>query len=241
MDGLAIHPYGDSSSQAPILSAHPRTTAVGLADYGKLVRLLGEAFDGTAQRGTTLPILYDEFGVESRIPAAKARLYTGAEPTTTRPVDEPTQGEYYRQALELAFCQPNVRGLILFHLADEPALAGWQSGIYYVDGKAKRSLREVAAADARDEARRGRLLPRPQARPRRAQGALAPRDGARGRQDAARLPRAVHARLRLPGPPRAGGRRAPSARAARDGHRRDPLPRAAAAAVPSSPARTCSA
>jgi hypothetical protein len=146
MDGLAIHPYGDSSSQPPILSAHPRTTAIGLADYGKLVRLLGEAFDGTPQRGTTLPILYDEFGVESRIPAAKARLYTGAEPTTTRPVDEPTQGEYYRQALGLAFCQPNVRGLILFHLADEPALAGWQSGVYYVDGKAKRSLPEVTAA-----------------------------------------------------------------------------------------------
>jgi hypothetical protein len=146
MDGLAIHPYGDNSSQPPILSAHPRTTAIGLADYAKLVRLLGEAFDGTAQRGTTLPILYDEFGVESRIPAAKARLYSGSEPAVTRPVDEPTQGIYYRQALELAFCQPNVRGLMLFHVADEPARAGWQSGLYYVDGRPKRSLAEVAKA-----------------------------------------------------------------------------------------------
>lgn len=153
MDGLAIHPYGDSSSQPPILSAHPRTSAIGLADYAKLVGLLGEAFDGTAQRGSTLPVLYDEFGVESRIPAPKARLYSGTEPAATKPVDEATQGEYYRQALELAFCQANVRGLIFFHVADEPARAGWQSGVYYVDGKAKASLKAVAAA-AR-ESRRG--------------------------------------------------------------------------------------
>ena len=31
---------------------------------------------------------------------------------------------YYRQAMQLAFCQPNVRGLFLFHAFDEPALAG---------------------------------------------------------------------------------------------------------------------
>ena len=36
-----------------------------------------EAFDGTAQPGSKLPILYAEFGVESQIPAAKASLYTG--------------------------------------------------------------------------------------------------------------------------------------------------------------------
>ena len=58
----------------------------GLADYEKLVGALGTAFDGTAQPGTTLPILYDEFGVEAVIPAAKASLYTGTEPATVRPV-----------------------------------------------------------------------------------------------------------------------------------------------------------
>src|SRR5918996_5964785 len=41
MDGLAIHPYGDNSSQAPSRSAHPNTTSIGLADYAKLVSLIG--------------------------------------------------------------------------------------------------------------------------------------------------------------------------------------------------------
>ena len=61
----------------------------------KLVALLGTAFDGTAQHGTSLPILYDEFGIETTVPAAKASLYTGTEPATTRPVDEATQAQMY--------------------------------------------------------------------------------------------------------------------------------------------------
>src|SRR5262245_17868492 len=64
MDGLAFHPYPDNSSVSPDLP-HPRSTSIGLGDYDKLVALLGEAFDGTAQLGSSLPILYDEFGIES--------------------------------------------------------------------------------------------------------------------------------------------------------------------------------
>lgn len=153
MDGLALHPYGDSSSQAPPRSAHPYSTAVGLADYKKLVRLLAEAFDGTAQAGTTLPILYDEYGVETTLPEDKAPLYTGVEIPATKPVDEATQGAYYRKAIGMAFCQPNVRGILLFHTIDEEDLNRWQSGIYYVDGTPKASLPDVRRAV--DESRRG--------------------------------------------------------------------------------------
>ncbi|HWI07740.1 MAG TPA: hypothetical protein VNT54_09525, partial [Solirubrobacteraceae bacterium] len=117
-----------------------------LADYGKLVALLAEAFDGTGQRGSTLPILYDEFGVESVIPASKSALYTGTEPAATRPVDEATQAAHYRRALQLAYCQPNVVGLLLFHSHDEPARSGWQSGVLYVDGTPKASLPAVRDA-----------------------------------------------------------------------------------------------
>ena len=116
---FAFHPYADDSTSPPT-ATHPNSTSIGIADYDKLVALLGKAFDGTAQPGSTLPILYDEFGVEAQIPAAKAPLYTGTEPTTTKPVDEATQAQYYRQALQLAFCQPNVIGLLLFHVVDEP-------------------------------------------------------------------------------------------------------------------------
>ncbi len=153
MDGLAIHPYEDNSSIAPVNGRHPNSTTIAVADYDKLVQLLGKSFDGTAQRGSTLPIYYTEFGVESQIPAAKAALYTGREPATVKPVPEAVQGQYYRQAIELAFCQPNVRGFFIFHTVDEGDLNRWQSGLFYVDQQPKSDLPAVRMA--MKEARRG--------------------------------------------------------------------------------------
>jgi hypothetical protein len=147
MDGLAIHPYGDNSSQAPRDSAHPNSTYIGLADYDKLNALLVEAF------GRELPILYDEYGVETEIPASKTSLYSGTEPTTTKPVDEATQAAYYRQAVEMTFCQKNVQGLLLFHVEDERARLSWQSGMYYADGAPRASVTVVRKAA--EESRRG--------------------------------------------------------------------------------------
>jgi hypothetical protein len=146
MDGFAFHPYEDNSSVPPTETHPAPLTEVAIADYDKLVGLLGTAFDGTAQRGSTLPILYDEFGIESQIPASKASAYTGTEPSTTKPVDEATQARMYAQAMAMTFCEPNVIGLLLFHLQDEPALAGWQSGVFYADGTAKTSLLPVRGA-----------------------------------------------------------------------------------------------
>jgi len=145
MDAFVIHVYGDNSSTAPTV-AHPLTTTIGVADYDKIVRLLGEAFDGTGQPGSTLPILYGEYGVETQIPPSKASLYTGTEPSTTKPVSEETQAEYYRQALALAFCQPNVEGMLLFLERDERSLATWQSGVLYADGTPKTSRPAVTEA-----------------------------------------------------------------------------------------------
>ena len=169
MDALALHPYEDNSSVAPIDGVHPNSTTIALADYDKLVTLLGSVFAGTAQRGSTLPIYYDEFGVETQIPPAKAGLYTGQEPVmTVKPVPEAVQGAYYRQAVELAFCQPNVRGMFLFHAIDEPDLNRWQSGLFYVDRSAKSDLGRVRAAISQahrgvvaKESPRDRLSPAP--------------------------------------------------------------------------------
>jgi hypothetical protein len=147
MDAFAFHPYPETSQTGPAF-AHPNGTSIGLADYSKLVGLLGAAFDGTAQHGSTIPILYDEFGIETSPPPSKANLYTGTEPSTTRPVDEATQAQMYTTAMQMTFCQPTVMGLFLFHVQDEPARAAWQSGEYYVDGTPKTSLPAVAAAAA---------------------------------------------------------------------------------------------
>jgi hypothetical protein len=148
MDGFAFHPYEDNSSVAPVLGTHPNTTTIALADYDKLVELLGEAFGDFS-----MPIWYDEFGVESQIPPAKQSLYVNAEPATTKPVPEATQAAYYKQAVQLAFCQPNVRGLFLFHAIDEKDLTGWQSGLYYADDTPKSSLPAVRLA--LEQSRRG--------------------------------------------------------------------------------------
>jgi hypothetical protein len=153
MDALALHPYEDHSSVAPVEGTHQDTTTIAIADYDKLVELLGQAFDGTAQPGSALPIYFDEFGVESQIPSAKQSLYTGSEVAVTEPVDEATQAAYYRQAVQLAFCQPNVRGFFVFHAIDETAMPGWQSGLYYADDTPKTSLAAVQLA--LQQARRG--------------------------------------------------------------------------------------
>ncbi len=139
LDGFAFHPYPASSSIPPDRPTDPASTSILLADYEeKLAPLLEEAF------GPGLPVLYSELGVETAIPPAKASLYEGTEPG--KPVDEPTQADYYRRAIELASCQKDVVGLLLFHSHDEPALTGFQSGVYYVDGTPKTSLEPVRTA-----------------------------------------------------------------------------------------------
>jgi hypothetical protein len=143
MDAFSIHVYGESSRIPPTLQ-HPRTTTIGIADYSKLVALLGEAFDGTAQPGSKLPIVYGEYGVETRIPDAKASLYTGHE--VIQSVDEQTQATYYVEAIHAAEQQPNVRMLFLFHVVDESRLEGLQSATRYADGSPKSSEAPVQAA-----------------------------------------------------------------------------------------------
>jgi hypothetical protein len=148
MDGFSFHPYGENSSTPPDI-AHPLGTSLGLADYPRLVALLGKAFNGTAQPGSKLPIVYDEYGVDSQIPDAKRSFYGGKEPATTKPVSEGVQAAYYDEALRMAACQPTVRGFLIFHVTDETDYNRWQSGVYYADGtpKASRALVKHAIAN----------------------------------------------------------------------------------------------
>jgi hypothetical protein len=144
MDAFAHHPYLERSDVPPDFE-HPRTTTISLADYDKLVDLLGEAFDDTAQRGSDIPILYTEFGVQTVIPPSKRSAYTNlGSPAAKDAVSEETQADYYRQAVELACSQPTVEALYIFHVWDEPDLLGWQSGVYYADHTPKTSRDAVS-------------------------------------------------------------------------------------------------
>jgi hypothetical protein len=142
MDELDVHVYGESPRIPPTLK-HPRTTSIGIADYDKLVTLVKSAF------GKELPLVYGEYGVESTVPLER---YTGRE--VVAPVDQRTQADYYREAIDLASCQPDVRALYLFHVLDEHQLEGLQSGVYYWDGEPKASLAPVRQAIEHPRCRR---------------------------------------------------------------------------------------
>jgi hypothetical protein len=148
MDMFSIHPYPENSSIPPTL-AHPHTTAIGLADYDKLVGLLGAAFDGTAQPGSTLPIVYGEYGLQTVIPPDKAGIYTGAEQQAVKAISEQQQAEGYAEAIDIAACDPTVKMLLFFHVTDEPQLERLQTGVYYADDTPKSSMTPVADAAAR--------------------------------------------------------------------------------------------
>jgi hypothetical protein len=149
MDALAMHPY-PGHSRIPPNVRHTTSRAITLADYPKLVHLLADAFDGTPQRGDGLPIFYTEFGVETPVPPGKRRFYTNFDaPDAADVVSPAVQARYYRLAFQIAYCQPQVEGLFIFHTYDERDLQGWQSGLYYADQTRKPSLasfRHIAAA-----------------------------------------------------------------------------------------------
>ncbi len=165
MDAFAFHPYEDDSSVAPLLGLHPNSTTIAIGDYAKLVALLGTAFDGTAQAGSKLPIVYDEFGVESQIPAAKQDAYTGTEPSTTKPVTEQIAGRLLPPGDPARVLPADGRGAL-------PLPLGGREG---ARGVAVRPL--LRGRHAEDEPRRGARVDGPVAARRRR---TLPRDAARG-------------------------------------------------------------
>ena len=148
MDAFAYHPYMERADLPPT-QRHVRGKTLTIADYGKLVSSLKRAFDGTAQKGSTLPLVYDEFGVEAQVPAAQRAAYSGREPATTHPVPEATQARYYEQGFHLAACQPTVRAIMVFRLIDSEFLESFQSGVFYADRKTPKSSTPAVAAAAR--------------------------------------------------------------------------------------------
>jgi hypothetical protein len=156
MDAFAFHPYMQAS-RVPPTASHPTNTSITVADYPKLVALLEEAFKGTAQPAARLPIYYTEFGVQTTVPRPKLRSYS--DPGFAGRSDSVgfgLQAAYYRSAIALAYCQPTVRGIFIFHTFDEADFAGWQSGLYFADGTPKPSLPAFKRAVA--DLRNGELI-----------------------------------------------------------------------------------
>jgi D-glucuronyl C5-epimerase C-terminus len=156
--------YSDSGRAAPIMdelafkpAAEHAGNAWAIGDYAQLVAALDWEFSGSAQKGSTLPILIDGVASATTIPADKAGAYPSP-PGPAPGVSESAQENSYKQALRSAVCMPNVSGVVFARLVDRAGSGeqtGDQSGLYYADGAAKTS--ESAVAESAALAGRGAL------------------------------------------------------------------------------------
>jgi len=167
-DTVGHNPYPNTTSERPWVH-HLSSASIAEGDYDKLMKTLTDAFGGTGQ---PLPgqgrvsIWYMEDGFQSAIEFAKQSLYRGRESdryalppwsarTTASNHDGPApdQATQLGDAVRLAFCQPAVGAFFNFELADEPDLAGWQSGVLWTDGTPKPSYQAFKKAIADVNAR----------------------------------------------------------------------------------------
>lgn len=146
--------YGQTSTE-PVSRRHAGGT-ISQGDYGKLIGALGAAFRGTAQRLPSahgpVRIWYLETGFQSSVDPAKRDLYNGVENVHSL-LSFAAQARQLSDAIQLAYCQPAVEALFNFELADDPALAGWQSGLLYPDWTPKPSYAPVRDLVAQANAR----------------------------------------------------------------------------------------
>lgn len=134
MDELAFRPAPEAAKNA--------WTVDNLA---QLEAALSSVFDGTAQKGSTLPILVDGVAMATAIPAEKASAYPSP-PGPTSGLTEKAQESAYDELLQSAVCMPNISGVVLRRLVDNPGSADQasdQSGLYYADGSVKTSAYAV--------------------------------------------------------------------------------------------------
>ena len=153
MDGLDFHPYPVPQTQ-PFAQGYADSKEASVTNLSRIYQAFYGAFNGSPQKtigqqtGGGLPLSLNETGVQTRSGGRAA--YTGAELSATSAggvlgnfASEDYQAGWYRQMLGLLACDPNVAFVNIFHLIDESALEGWQSGLYYADQTPKRSAQTV--------------------------------------------------------------------------------------------------
>jgi hypothetical protein len=142
MDGLDFHPYPVPQS-LPFATGYANARDASISNLPRIYQAFYDAFTGTAQRtigqqkGGGLPLSLNEMGIQTAVSSQPG--YAGLEVSANAAggmvgafASEAYQATYYKQMLQLLACDPNVRVVNIFHLVDEPNLAGWQSGLYWV-------------------------------------------------------------------------------------------------------------
>jgi hypothetical protein len=152
-DDVSLHCYPNINTDAP--SVGFPWPNVGCVNLDRFKQAWWDLFHGTAQPvfreagdppGRYVRAFIDESGYQAQVPADHAGAYTGAENVPT--VTDQQQGQFYSQLIAWAACEPDVAELNVFHLIDESALAGMQTGIVLADGTHRASYDMVKSAIA---------------------------------------------------------------------------------------------
>jgi hypothetical protein len=155
MDGFDFHPYPVPQTQ-PFAQGYADPKEASVTSLARIYQAFYDAFSGTPQRtigqqaGGGLRMSLNEAGVQTD--SVGVFGYTGFEVSATSAggvvgafASQDYQASWYKQMLELLACDPNVAFVNIFHLVDEPALEGWQSGLYYADEMPKKSAQVVTS------------------------------------------------------------------------------------------------
>jgi hypothetical protein len=154
MDGLDFHPYPIPQS-LPFATGYADQENVAVSNLPRLYQAFYDAFSGSAQptigqqAGGGLPVSLNEVGIQTD--SAGKPGYTGNEVSATADggvrgdtATEAFQSSWYLQMLNYVACDPNIKVVNLFHLVDETALEGWQSGLFYAGYAPKASAAAVS-------------------------------------------------------------------------------------------------
>lgn len=153
MDGFDFHPYPVPQTQ-PFAQGYADTKEASVTNLPRIYQAFYDSFNGSPQKtigqqaGGGLPLSLNETGVQTG--SGGKFGYIGSEVSNNTAggligdfASEDYQANWYRQMLDLLACDPNVAFVNIFHLIDEAALEGWQSGLFYLDQSAKKSAQTV--------------------------------------------------------------------------------------------------
>ena len=153
MDGLDFHPYPIPQS-LPFSIGYAGTTSATVSNLPRIYQAFYDGFNGSRQptigqqAGGGLPLSLNEVGIQTDSTGRPG--YVGTETAANaaggvlgQTATEGYQSSWYLQMLQLVACDPNVREVNIYHLIDEAALSGWQSGLFYVDRTPKASAATV--------------------------------------------------------------------------------------------------
>jgi hypothetical protein len=123
--GISHHPYTRGGSMPPTTKGLPNE--ITISSIGRLKSLISQAASrGRIRRG--LPIFYTEYGFQTD------------PPDSTFGVSLERQAAYINQSDWIVFADRQVRSVAQYEIRDEPALSAFQTGLRFVDGRAKPSF-----------------------------------------------------------------------------------------------------